>query len=248
MKISIIGYGQMGRLIEKIATDRGIEIGSIIDPFQPEATHKEFCESAMKGIDVCISFSQPSSAIKNIEDACKWGKQLVIGTTGWADKMSEIEKIITEKNLGLVYSSNFSIGVNVFFKLVEQAAKVIDSFDIYDVMGFEAHHMKKRDSPSGTAVTIANILMENIERKKALYTDKLDRKVKPEELHFASIRGGHIPGTHKVLFDSEADTIELTHTARNRSGFAAGAVYAAEWVVGKKGVFTEADMMKELVG
>ena len=248
MKISIVGYGQMGRLIEKIAVSRGIEVCSIIDPFQKDATHKQFCDEAMKGVDTCICFSQPDVAIKNIEDACLWRKQMVIGTTGWTEHMPEIEKRIVAQKLGMVYSSNFSIGVNIFFKMVEQAAQIINKFDIYDIMGFEGHHLKKRDSPSGTAETIANILLKNIDRKTELYPEKLDRKVKPEELHFASLRGGYIPGTHQVLFDSEADTIELKHVVRNRTGLATGAVYAAEWIVGRQGLYTEADMMKELVG
>lgn len=248
MKISIVGYGQMGRLIEQIAVSRGIEVCSIIDPFQKDATHKQFCDEAMKDVDTCICFSQPDVAIKNIEDACHWRKQMVIGTTGWTEHMAEIEKKINAQNLGMVYSSNFSIGVNIFFKMVEQAAQIINKFDIYDIMGFEGHHLKKRDSPSGTAETIANILLKNIDRKTELYADKLDRKVKPEELHFASLRGGYIPGTHQVLFDSEADTIELKHVVRNRTGLATGAVYAAEWIVGRQGLYTEADMMKELVG
>ena len=161
--------------------------------------------------------------------------------------MEIVREMVEDQGVGLVYSSNFSIGVNIFFKLIEQAAQVMNQFEVYDVMAFEAHHNKKIDSPSGTATTMANLLINNLERKSKVVEEKLDRKIEPDELHFASMRGGHIPGTHAVLFDSEFDTIELKHTARNRLGFATGAVLASEWINGKKGLFTEADMMKQLL-
>ncbi|MBU3914444.1 4-hydroxy-tetrahydrodipicolinate reductase [bacterium] len=247
MKVSIVGYGQMGQLIERCARDKNAEIVSIIDPFHPNATHKGFEESAMKDVDVCICFSQPAVALKNIHDACEWKKNMVIGTTGWVDEMEHVKKQVNEAGVGLVYSSNFSIGVNIFFKIIEQASKIINQFDVYDILGYEAHHNRKIDSPSGTATTLAQILLDNIERKSKVHDEKLDRKIEPEELHFASMRGGSIPGTHAILFDSEFDTIELKHTARNRVGFATGAVIAAEWIVNKKGLYTETDMMKQLL-
>ncbi|MBU2510466.1 4-hydroxy-tetrahydrodipicolinate reductase [bacterium] len=248
MNISIIGYGKMGQLIEQCARERDLGVKSIIDPFHPQATHKEFTEDAMKGVDTCICFTQPDVAFSNIENICKYKKHGVIGTTGWTGQMKEVEKIVKSSGTGLVYSSNFSIGVNIFFKLIEQASKVFNAFDVYDILGYEAHHNRKMDSPSGTATTIANIILENIDRKKTIFEDRLNRKIEPEELHFASMRGGSIPGTHTVLFDSEFDTIELKHTARNRLGFATGAVIASEWIAGKKGLFTESDMMKQLLG
>lgn len=248
MKITIVGYGQMGQLIEKVALERGVEVVSTIDPFHPKATHKEIDEASVKDADACICFTQPDAALKNIQDLCQHRKHAVIGTTGWTDQMATVEKWVEDSGIGLVYSSNFSIGVNIFFKLIEQASQIIDKFDAYDVLAYEAHHNKKMDSPSGTATTMGNILLENIQRKKRVVEDKLDRRIEPDELHFASMRGGSIPGTHSVLFDSEFDTIELKHTARNRQGFATGAVIAAEWVVGKKGMFTEADMMEQLLG
>ncbi len=248
MNLSIIGYGRMGQLIEQIAQERNIVISSIIDPFHPKATHQSFCDEAMENVDTCICFTQPDVVISNIEDICRYKKQGVVGTTGWMEKMGDIQKLVDNTGNGLVYSSNFSIGVNIFFKLIEQASRVFNTFDVYDVLAYEAHHNKKMDSPSGTATTIANILLEGIERKKSVVEDKLDRKIEPDELHFASMRGGSIPGTHAVLFDSEFDTIELKHTARNRLGFATGAVLASEWIVGKQGLFTESDMMKQMIG
>ncbi len=247
MKISIIGHGQMGRLVEQCARERKIEIISIIDPFQVGATHQEFDETAMKDVDVCICFTQPKVALANIQDACRWKKQIVIGTTGWTDQMPQVKQMIEEHGVGLVYSSNFSVGVNIFFKLIEEASRIIDKFEVYDILGYEAHHKRKLDSPSGTAATIAKILLANIERKTTVFEDKLDRKIKPDELHFASMRGGSIPGTHVVQFDSEFDTIELKHTARNRLGFATGSILAAEWILGKTGLYTETDMMNQML-
>ena len=247
MKIAIVGYGQMGRLIKKCAVEKNMEVVSTIDPLHPAATHRELSAEAMEGVDVCICFTQPNAAIKNIEDACRAKKQIVIGTTGWADRMPYVEDLVSKSGIGLVYSSNFSVGVNIYFRLIEQAARVIDKFDMYDISGFEAHHRLKRDSPSGTATTIGKILLKHIGRKKRVTVDKLDRKIAADELHIASLRGGHVPGTHSVLFDSEADTIELKHTARSRMGFAMGAVLASQWILGKKGTYTEADMMRQIL-
>ena len=248
MKIAIVGYGQMGQLIEKCLSERNMEVISIIDPVHPSATCREFSEEAVEGVDVCICFTQPEAAIKNIEDACRAKKQIVIGTTGWLDQMQYVRDLVSKSGVGLVYSSNFSVGVNIYFKLIEQAAQVINKFDMYDVLGFETHHMLKRDSPSGTATTIGKLLLNNIERKKRLVENRLDRKIAPDELHMASLRGGYVPGTHTILFDSEADTIELKHTARNRTGFAMSAVLASQWILDKKGTYTETDMMKQILG
>ncbi|NQU63579.1 MAG: 4-hydroxy-tetrahydrodipicolinate reductase [SAR324 cluster bacterium] len=247
MKVAIVGYGKMGQLIEQVLLERKAEVVSTIDPFHPGASHQKFSDQAMQGVDVVICFSQPDAALENIADACRWKKQVVIGTTGWVEQMDRVEQMVNEAGVGLVYSSNFSIGVNIFFKIIELASQVIDKFDVYDILGYEAHHNRKLDSPSGTAVTIANILLKNIERKTTAVEEKLDRKIEPHELHLASMRGGNIPGTHAVLFDSEFDTIELKHTARSRTGFAVGSVIAAEWILDKKGLFTEADMMKQLL-
>ena len=247
MKLAIVGYGRMGKLIHKVAEERQMQIKSIIDPLFPEVAFSKINDDSMKDVDVCICFTQPDEALNNIKDICRFKKQIVIGTTGWTDNIPEVKQLVHQAGIGLVYSSNFSIGVNIFFKLIEQAGQIMNQFDVYDILCYETHHNKKVDSPSGTAATIARILMNTVERKKKLVTEKLNRKIAEDELHFASIRGGHIPGTHSVLFDSEFDTIELKHTARNRVGFATGAVIAAEWIAGKRGLYTEADMMKQLL-
>ena len=234
MNISIIGFGKMGHEIEKVAKSRGINIVSIIDPNNNDATHKNIDENALRNTDVCIDFTYPKVVVDNIKKMSKFKKNIVVGTTGWQDKIGEVKKIIASNKTGLIYASNFSIGVNIFFRIVENAAKIMNNVDSYDVFGYELHHSKKLDSPSGTAKSIEKILVSNIKRKK--------------EVPFASVRAGSIPGTHAVGFDSSADTIELKHTARNREGFALGAIMAAEWIKGKKGFFEIDDMMNEIIG
>lgn len=234
MNIAIIGYGKMGHEIEKFARAREIVVASIIDPNDKNANFREINEKSMKSVDVCIDFTRPDAVIGNLRKISKFGKNVVIGTTGWNDKLDEAKSIVNQGNIGLIYASNFSIGVNIFFRIIEHAARMMDKFKDYDVFGYELHHSKKLDSPSGTAKSIEKILVSNISRIK--------------EVKFASVRAGSIPGTHVVGFDSSADTIELKHTARNREGFALGAVIAAEWIQNKKGFFDINDIMNELVG
>ena len=247
MNVGIIGYGRMGHEIEKVAKDKGITIRTI-DPNDDNADFKEINEESMKDVDVCVDFTHPDSVISNIEKISKFKKNIVVGTTGWYDKIDEVRSIIENANTGLIWSGNFSVGVNIYFKIIENAAKIINNVDDYDVFVHEFHHNKKADSPSGTAVMIGEILTDNIERKKRVVTEELKRKIEPDELHISSTRGGSIPGTHIVGFDSTADTIELKHTARNRQGFALGAIMATQWIQGKKGFYDINDLMKEIVG
>lgn len=248
MNIAIVGYGKMGHEIEKLAKEKGITIKSIIDPKIGEATHKEINEESLKDVDVAIDFTHPDSAVENIKKVSALGRNMVVGTTGWYDRMDDVKKIIEKANTGLIWSGNFSVGVNIFFKIIENAAEVMNKFNDYDVFVHEFHHNQKADSPSGTAVMIGKILTENIERKNKVVTEELKRKINPEELHVSSTRSGSIPGTHIVGFDSKADTIELKHTARGRQGFALGAVMAAEWVKDKKGFFDINDFMSNIIG
>ena len=248
MNIAIIGYGKMGQEVEKVAKARGINIMSIIDPTDDNATHKEINEVSMRNVDVCIDFTTPNAVMGNIEKISKFNKNIVVGTTGWNDKIDEVRAIIKKNNIGLIYASNFSIGVNIFFKIIENAARIFNKIEDYDIYGYELHHNKKIDSPSGTAKTIANILFKNINRKNKLLFEHIDRKIEPNELDFASIRAGFIPGTHVIGFDSSADTIELKHETRNREGFALGAIMAAQWINGKKGFYSVDDMMKNIIG
>ncbi|MFC1769381.1 4-hydroxy-tetrahydrodipicolinate reductase [Nanoarchaeota archaeon] len=247
MKIAMIGYGQMGHEIEKVAISRGHEVISTIDPVVETAKFKEISQEALEGVDVAIDFTHPSVIIENIKKVSSLGKTLVVGTTGWYDQIEDVKSIISQSDMGFIYASNFSIGVNLFYKILESSAKIMNKVNEYDVAGIEYHHVKKADSPSGTAKSMANILVNNIDRKTKISYDKMDRKITPEELHFASVRVGAIPGTHNVIFDSPADTIELKHTARSRQGFALGAVLAAEYINGKKGFHEISQMMEEFV-
>ena len=247
MKIALIGYGRMGHEIERIALDEGMNVVEI-DPTAENADFKEINEESLDGVDVCVEFTHPDSVLDNIARVSKLGKNIVVGTTGWYDNLDEVKKIVEQAGTGLIWSGNFSIGVNVYFKIIENAAKIIDKVDDYDVFVHEFHHNQKADSPSGTAVMMADILKENIGRKKKIVTEELKRKIEPDELHVSSTRGGTIPGTHIVGLDSNADTIELKHTARNRSGFALGAVMAAQWIKNKKGFYDIDDLMKDIVG
>ena len=247
MKIALIGYGKMGKEVERVARLRGHSVCAIIDRADAGATHKEIDSngSCLKDAEVVIDFTIPAAVIGNIKRVTAAKKNMVVGTTGWYDGMTEAKQLVGTAGTGFIYSSNFSVGVNVFYKVVEAAARLINKVPEYDVFGYELHHNQKLDSPSGTAKSIVDILVKNISRKKQAQYEKLDRKINPDELHFASIRGGWIPGTHVVGFDSEADTIELKHSARSRAGFALGSVMAAEWLKGKKGFFTMNDFVND---
>lgn len=249
MKIAIVGYGRMGHELERLATAKGIEISSIIDPSIKKEGNKfnEVSEESIKDADVCIDFTTPDVAVDNIKKYVELNKNAVIATTGWYDKLDEVKSVVGNK-IGLIYSPNFSIGVNLFFRIIKNTAKIFNKFDDYDAFVLEQHHKLKRDSPSGTAQKIGNILIENLNRKSKAVYDKLERKIEPDELHVASVRCGAISGTHIVGFDSKGDIIKLEHEAKSIEGFATGALLAAKWIKAKKGLYTIEDMMKEFIG
>jgi 4-hydroxy-tetrahydrodipicolinate reductase len=238
MKIALIGYGKMGHLVEEIAIRKGHFISSVIE------LSNQITENTLKDADVCIDFSHPDSAMENIQRIASLKKNLVMGTTGWYDHLDRAKAIIHEHGIGFLYSPNFSLGINLFLQIVQEAALLMDPFKEYDIGGIEYHHNQKVDSPSGTAKEIANTILTQMHRKKKVLWETPSRALEPDEIHFASVRNGSIPGTHTVMFDSLADTITLTHQARNREGFASGAVCAAEWLKGKKGFFTIQDLLQ----
>lgn len=244
MQIAIIGYGKMGKTIERIAQHRGHIIGARIDA-QLNNNHLAL-ETLIEHIDVCIDFSHPDLVLDSVNLCARFKKPLVLGTTGWQDKIEYVKKITKESGSALLWSPNFSLGVNLFLRIVKEASILINPFKNYDAAGFEIHHNEKCDSPSGTAIAIANQILNNFERKKRALFESVNRKVENEELQFTSLRVGHAPGTHDVIFDSQNDTIKLTHTARNRDGFAEGAVIAAEWLKDKKGFYTLEDVIDAL--
>lgn len=216
MNIAIVGYGKMGRMIDRLATERGINVAVRTDDSNG-ITAENF-----KGVDVAIEFSVPSAVIGNIEKIAALGVNIVVGTTGWHDQMARVKEIVEHRGIGLVWSPNFSIGVSAFFQIVNAAAKLMSNEPEYEAWAWEIHHSAKKDAPSGTLLKLVD------EMRAAGYT---------AHVSVASNRAGATPGTHEIGFDSAADTITLRHTARNREGFALGALKAAEWIVGRKGFY-----------
>ncbi|MFH2027546.1 MAG: 4-hydroxy-tetrahydrodipicolinate reductase [Nanoarchaeota archaeon] len=248
MNIAIIGYGGMGKDIEKIALARGINVKSIIDPIAKGAMHKDISKESMDGVDIAIDFTHPSVVVGNIKKVSSFGVSMVVGTTGWYANLEEIKNIVKKSGIGFMYGSNFSVGVHAYYKIIEEAARIFNKIPDYDIWGHEIHHFRKADSPSGTAKSVADILLKNIDRKKKVVYDKLDRRREDDEIHFSSVRGGPVNFEHVIGFDSDADTITIRHAARHRGGYALGAIMAAEWMKGKKGFFVVDDFIKELLG
>jgi 4-hydroxy-tetrahydrodipicolinate reductase len=230
MKLALIGYGAMGQLVEQLATAAGDEVGVKLTSQDSDQGVDEIA-AMLRRHDVAIDFSIGSIVLKNVEACALAGVPLVEGTTGWKDQESRAREIVAEHNGALVYGANFSIGVNVFYRLVQNAAKLFSSLDQYEAFIEEQHHSRKRDAPSGTALQLKKVMAEFVKA----------------EIPIASTRAGHIPGTHRVGFDSAADQITLTHTARSREGFAGGALLAARWIIGRKGVFEFSDVIDEIL-
>ena len=254
MKIAIIGYGKMGKMVMEIARSYGHTIAVIVDPYSVERPagipfYENISEANLDSADAAIEFSIPANAVFNINALVKRKIPVVTGTTGWHDKMADVKKAVDEAETALLWSSNFSIGVNLFYRIAWYAAELVNNFDEYDAGGFESHHNKKLDSPSGTAKILAEGVLSKIDRKSKIVWEALNRKAAADELHFPSLRMGNIPGTHSLFFDSPADTIEITHTARSREGFASGAVQAAEWLIKEEryGIFTVDDMLGSIL-
>jgi 4-hydroxy-tetrahydrodipicolinate reductase len=234
MKIALIGYGKMGHEIEAVALEQGETVACTFDVGNPVNT------SDLADVDVCIEFSTPDTAIQNIRVALEAKKDIVVGTTGWYPRLSEIRPLV--KDSGLLYSPNFSIGVNMTFRLASALAEMMNNNPQYDAYIHEWHHRQKADSPSGTALKLAEILLSKLERKTKMETARVDGKIDPAALHVSSTRVGTVAGTHIVGFESDADSIEIKHVAKSRRGFAMGAVRAAQWLKGRKGVYTMDDV------
>ena len=248
MKVLIVGYGRMGREIEIICRERKHEISGRIDISAGDADFSNLSNDALKGSDIAIEFSLPEGVLQNARAYASAGLPAVVGTTGWEKDRDLVRSLIENSGSAYLWGSNFSLGAHLFFRLVNKAASMINSVPDYDILGYELHHHNKKDSPSGTALVMAEGILKHNKKKTSIITDKLNRAPKPEELHVASVRGGSIPGIHTVLLDSAADTIEIKHSARNRSGFALGAVMAAEWILGKKGFYSVEDFIQEILG
>jgi 4-hydroxy-tetrahydrodipicolinate reductase len=235
MKIALFGYGKMGKEIEQIALQRNHEIVLKLN----ENNIEQITSFDLKKADVGIEFSTPHSVIKNIHTALDVELPLVIGTTGWYDQLEEIKSHCLKKNGSLFYASNFSLGVNLFFKVNSYLAELMNKYNDYEISMEEIHHIHKLDKPSGTAISLANQILEKVDRKKNW---SISEK-KPETLFIQDVREGEVPGTHIVKYTSTIDDIEIMHKAHNRKGFALGAVLAAEFLHNKKGVYTMSDLI-----
>ncbi|GAB3271448.1 4-hydroxy-tetrahydrodipicolinate reductase [Larkinella harenae] len=240
MKILLLGYGKMGKTIEQIALDRGHEIAGRIDL----NNRADLDALGSEDVDVAIEFSSPEAAVGNIKDCLKRGWPVVCGTTGWLAHQTEIEELCTQHQGAFFYASNYSIGVNLFFRLNKMLARFMKGYPSYHVSMTEIHHTEKKDAPSGTAITLAEGIIEQNPLKKRWVNDAEDQE---DALAIESLREGVVPGTHIVRYESEVDTIEIKHAAHSRQGFALGAVVAGEWLVGKQGVFGMEDLLGETV-
>jgi 4-hydroxy-tetrahydrodipicolinate reductase len=230
MKIALIGYGAMGRLIKTLAENKHHEVAVVIDESNANLSVETFADK-LKGIDAAIDFSTAEAVKKNVEACCLAQIPLVEGTTGWNAEMENIKNLVEEKNAAFVFGANFSIGVNLFYKITNYASELFAVFEDYEAFIEEQHHSRKKDAPSGTALKLKEIVAKNIEK----------------DFSVSATRAGNIPGTHRVGFDGTADQILLEHFARSREGFASGAITAAEWIVGRKGFYEFTDVMDEIL-
>ncbi|MEC5166277.1 4-hydroxy-tetrahydrodipicolinate reductase [Flavobacterium sp. PL11] len=231
MKIALLGYGKMGQVIERIALERGHEIVLKKDE------NNTF--DGLSNADVAIDFSIPAAAVENISSCLNNNIPVISGTTGWLEHYQEMVDLCGDKKGAFISSSNFSLGVNIFFEINDYLAKIMSKFDSYAVIMEEIHHTQKLDAPSGTAISLAKGVIEN-----SSYTNWTLDDPNQNEIHIEAKRIGNVPGTHTVSYNSSVDAIEIKHTAHNREGFALGALIAAEWIVGKKGIFTMKDVLE----
>lgn len=230
MNLAIVGYGKMGRLIEQLAPEYGFDVRLRLD-VNNNANFEGMTPDNFRGVDVAIEFSTPATAPENITRLARLGVNVVVGTTGWFDHLESLREIVNHGNIGLIWSANFSVGVNVFSQIVADAAKLMERHSEYGAWAWEIHHATKKDAPSGTLLALVEKM------KQSGYTKPID---------VSSNRAGAHPGTHEIGFDSGADTITIRHTARSREGFARGALLAARWLNGKQGVFDFRDIVNEL--
>lgn len=229
MKIALIGYGAMGKLIERLAVEKGHEIAAIIDESDAERTAAEIA-GKLYGCDVAIDFTTASAVRRNVEGCLASHVPLVEGTTGWNEELEAISRIVTQANGAMVYGANLSIGVNIFYRIADFAAELFSKFPQYETFIEEQHHSRKKDAPSGTGLKIQQIVSKHVETGEIAVT-----------------RAGNIPGTHRVGFDGPADQILLEHAARSREGFALGAILAAEWITGKDGFYEFTELIDEVL-
>ena len=237
MKVAIIGYGKMGHEIEQVLLQRGHSVTLIID----QDNAHDLCAEKLAEVDVAIEFTTPATAYTNVRTCIECGTPVVSGTTGWHDRLEELQILCREKNSTMIWSSNYSLGVNITFRLNRYLAELMNRFDAYNIDIEEIHHTQKKDAPSGTAISLANDIIARVERKQKWVNEATDEG---DAIAITSLREGTVPGTHTVTYTSEDDKIEIKHTLFSRRALALGAVVAAEFVAPRKGVFTIDDLFE----
>ncbi len=237
MKVAIIGYGKMGHEIEQVLLSRGHSVALIID----QDNAHDLCTEKLAEVDVAIEFTTPTTAYSNVRTCIECGTPVVSGTTGWHDKLEELQALCREKGSSMIWSSNYSLGVNITFRLNRYLADLMNRFEGYNVAIEEIHHTQKKDAPSGTAISLANDILERVERKQRWVNEPTEEA---DAIAITSLREGAVPGTHTVTYLSEDDKIEIKHTLFSRRALALGAVVAAEFIATRKGVFTIDDLFE----
>ena len=236
MKLALLGLGRMGRAVQALAEPRGHEVVLALDSNANESG-KALTPEALSGVDVAIDFTTPAAVVDNLARCAAAGVPCAVGTTGWYEQLEQVRRSVDDHGTGVVYAANFSIGANLFMSITAHAAKLFSRFEEYDPYLSEHHHVAKRDAPSGTALRLAEAVVAASPRKTRIQTEPLRGAISPDALHVVSLRAGAAFGRHEVGFDSPVDTVTLCHSAHGLNGFASGALYAAEWIRGKQGLF-----------
>lgn len=242
MTLALVGYGRMGKTLERVAVEQGHRVAAIFTDQNPVRA-----EDIPPEVEVLVDFSLPEAVLGTVREVAKAGKPLVVGTTGWYDQLEQVRAEVEKSGIGFVYAPNFALGVNLFLRLAEAAAVLFGGTGLYDVAILEMHHAGKADSPSGTALRLAEVVRKRLAGKSELLLDRPQGRIQPHQLHVTSMRLGHVPGEHTLLFDSPDDTVELRHRVRNREIFARGALRAAEWIRGRTGFYTIDDLLDDLL-
>ena len=245
MKLALVGTGQMGKAVEALALQRGHEVAA---RFNSDTRLVDADESALDGVDAAIDFSLPSLAVDHIERYSRSRVPAVVGTTGWYERLDQVRRWVDEHDGTILYAPNFSLGVAVLVRALRAVTPLLEELPEYDAFVHEIHHVRKVDSPSGTATMLAGILLDDLSRKGRVETETQHGRIGADALHVTATRVGGVFGKHTVGFDSAFDSIELVHEAKNRQGFAFGAVRAAEWLAGRKGLFTLDDVLEDWIG
>jgi 4-hydroxy-tetrahydrodipicolinate reductase len=248
MKLALIGYGKMGRIIETLATARGHEIVAIVDPKAGGKALRRLTAKAVEAAEVCIEFTLPNAATGNLLRLCRLGKRVVVGTTGWFQRLDEVDAAVKKHNGAVLYGANFSVGVNLFYRLAARAAELFGSLADRDIYVSETHHRAKVDAPSGTARRLAEIVLAHSRNKKRIAPPALDGAIAPDQLQVVSTRTGWVTGIHRIGIESPHDSITLEHQAHSRDGFADGALLAAQWLqTAPPGLYRFEDVLDEIL-